>query len=79
MTLPGFPRGLDEFTYGDTEMTDLISSSVDGLEFQGLNGPIRWKEDNSPIVDHFMQQQWGERRKWSGLWFTKRTIEWSNE
>ena len=44
LVLSGSSKRLSDFTYSDIEMADLITQSVDSVDFLGLQGRIKFDE-----------------------------------
>ena len=53
------PRRLEDFQYADREMADLITESMEEVEFIGVNGHISFDDSGSMTPNLAIEQQIG--------------------
>ena len=49
--LTGHPKKLDEFTYEDSDINDIIMSCMSNVSFTGISGNIAFDQGSDPIKD----------------------------
>ena len=55
----GSPKRLEDFTYSDTEMADLITESMQEVEFLGLQGYVKFDATGGVTPNIAIEQQQG--------------------
>ncbi|KAL5007636.1 hypothetical protein ScPMuIL_016442 [Solemya velum] len=79
MTDAGYKKTLDQFTYEDADINDLITNAFFSMSFIGVRGRIMFGANGDPIVAIKLDQIWRGDMATIGLYnWTADKLEWSN-
>ncbi|ELT90594.1 hypothetical protein CAPTEDRAFT_145194 [Capitella teleta] len=75
----GSQKRLSDFTYADIEMANLITENVASVDFQGLQGRVKFNEEGGISPPISIEQQRGAERKVVGWYYPySDKLEWKN-
>ena len=58
--LPGSSKGLEDFTYTDQDLADLILTKMKKVQFMGLPGLIKFNENHDAVSSLFVRRTEGK-------------------
>lgn len=60
ISMPGSGKKLEEFSYTDLEMANMIHESMQEVQFQGMSSFVQFDETGSNNLNIQIEQQQGE-------------------